>query len=111
MSRQQTKAQRLDQVVVRLQAWAARQQAIDKQYNALRALVGCDLESPLLAALFDVWTAYTVAVSEIVGDKAEWLQWYELECDMGRRPKEVHSTGGRKIKVRTLRQLARVICD
>lgn len=99
----------IDEIVKRLEAWAARQRELHAQYAALHALTGAEADCPLMRPVWSVWTAYTVAVSEIVGDDNEWLQWYELECDMGRRPKTVTSTGGKTIKVRTLRQLARVI--
>lgn len=100
----------IDQIVKRLEAWKKRQEELTAQYNALHALTGAMPDSALLRPVFDVWDAYTVAVSELVGDKDEWLQWYELECDMGRKPKEVTNLGGDvTIRVRTLRQLARVI--
>ncbi len=99
----------IDEIVRRLEAWADRQRKLQAQYQALQALTNADCECALLAPVWSVWTAYTVAVSELIGDDNEWLQWYELECDMGRHPKEVTSTGGKTIKVRTLRQLARVI--
>jgi hypothetical protein len=100
-----------DEIVRRLQAWANRQRKMQAQCKALRALTGADPDCALLAPFFSVWSAYTVAVSELIGDKEEWLQWYETECDMGRKPMEVVSLGGRTVKVRTLRQLARVIAS
>ena len=99
----------IDEIVKRLEAWAERQRKLDTQYAALKALTNADCEFALLKPVWDVWSAYTVAVSELIGDENEWLQWYEFECEMGRRPKEVTSLGGKTIKVRTLRQLARVI--
>ena len=99
----------LDDIVKRLEAWAMRQRELTVQYEALRALTNAGSDCALLKPVWSVWGAYTVAVSELVGDTNEWLQWYELECDMGRKPMEVTSLGGKTIKVRTLRQLARVI--
>ena len=99
----------IEEIVKRLEAWAERQRKLHAQYEALKALTSASPECALMAPVWSVWGAYTVAVSELIGDEDEWLQWYELECDMGRRPKEVTSTGGKTIKVRTLRQLARVI--
>lgn len=101
----------IDEIVIRLEAWAKRQRKLQAQYEALQALTGAGPDCALLEPVWSVWSAYTVAVSELVGDKNEWLQWYETECDMGRKPKEVVSWGGRTIKVRTLRQLARVIAS
>ena len=99
----------IDEIVKRLEAWANRQHELHAQYEALHALTGAGPDCRLLLPVWSVWTAYTCAVSEIVGDKHEWLNWYEFECNMGRQPKEVTSLTGKKIMVRTLRQLARVI--
>lgn len=78
-------------------------------YDAHRKLTGANPDCPLWAPVFDAWDAYTVAVSEIVGDRDEWLNWYEMECRMGETPKEATSASGMTIRVRTLHQLARVI--
>jgi len=99
----------IDEIVKRLEAWKQRHDAMMEQYEALRTLTDAPPECRMFRPVFDVWMAYTVAVSEIVGDKDEWLQWYELECDMGRNPKEAHSDAGTVVRVKTLRQLARVI--
>lgn len=99
----------IDEIVKRLEAWADRGRKLHAKFDALHALTGADYDSALLAPVWSVWSAYSVAVSELVGDKNEWLQWYEMECDMGRNPKEVTSIGGKTIKVRTVRHLARVI--
>jgi hypothetical protein len=100
---------KFEEIVMRLNAWATRQRLLTAQYKALQALTNADCECALLRPVWDVWSAYTMAVSELVGDTNEWLQWYELECDMGRKPKEVTSLGGKTVKVKTIRQLARVI--
>lgn len=104
------RARRINEVQQHLIQWAAHQEALTTQYEALQALTGADCESPLLTAVFAVWAAYTVAVSEIVGDTNEWLQWYEYECQMGANPMDV-KIGDKTIKVRTIRQLATVICS
>ena len=99
----------IDQIVTRLEAWAKRQAQFAGQLENFRALTGAMPDCALLLPMYDVWSAYTVAVSELVGDNNEWLSWFELECEMGRRPMTVKSLGGKEVKVRTLRQLARVI--
>lgn len=45
-----------------------------------------------------------------VGDDNDWLDWYCWKNDMGAKGLEVTSTTGKKIKVKTVAQLARVIC-
>lgn len=99
----------IDQIEERLRHWKRRHGEMMAAYDALYRLTGCSPESQLSTALFDVWTAYTVAISEIVGDHDEWLQWFQSECDMGKRPKTMRFADGRELTVKTLRHLARVI--
>ena len=101
----------LDQIEERLKHWKRRQNELMAAYGDLAKLTSAMPDCKLLRPVFDVWTAYTVAVSELIGDRDEWLQWYELECDMGKRPKAVAFADGRELEVKTLRHLARVIAD
>lgn len=98
-----------DQTLTRLEVWQKRQKELTKQYEKLRAMTGAMPDCELLRPIFDIWMGYTVAVSELIGDKDEWLQWYEFECDMGRKPMAVTMPNGVSIKVKNIKQLARVI--
>lgn len=98
----------IKEIVRRLEPWKARHAAFHAQLNAFRKLTNADHDSELMRPVMDIWIAYTAAVSEIVGDTNEWLQWYECECQMGDRPLKV-SFDDVAINVKTLRQLARVI--
>lgn len=106
-----TKAERIKQTTLRLEFWAQRITAINTQYAALSAITGPGVGSPLWDAIFSTQNAYTVAVSELVGDECEWLNYYQLDCEMGKRPREVKLPSGNAITLKTLRDLARVICD
>lgn len=92
-----------------LQAWKRRHAELDAAMTMLSAPFGGSFDGPVFDAVWSTWNDYTQALSRIVGDDEDWLGWYESECDMGRKPKAVHSLGGRVIRVRTLQQLARVI--
>ena len=98
-----------EQITKRLKCWKRRHAELMDVYDAMGQLTGADRYSTLFAPIFDIWTAYTGALSELIGDTAEWLQWYEIECDMGRAPMMVVLRDGREIKVKTLRQLATLI--
>ena len=100
-----------EQITKRLKHWKQRHAELLAVYNAMGQLTGADRYSTLFTPIFDIWTAYTVALSELIGDTAEWLQWYEIECDMGRSPMMVVLRDGREIEVKTLRQIARVIIN
>lgn len=99
----------IDEIVRRLEWWKKRHTELEAQYQGFKALTDVSPDCPLFNMVFKLWDAYTVAVSEIIGDKDEWLNWYEMECDMGKNTKEVKLPNGKLIKVKTLRQLARVI--
>ena len=101
----------LEQIEERLRHWKRRHAELEMAFGDFNALTGALPDCKLMAPIFDVWTAYTVAVSELVGDKAEWLQWYQYECKMGKRPMVVMFENGKELNVRTLRHLARVIAD
>lgn len=80
-------------------------------YKAMQEMTGTATECKLISPAFDLWDAYTTAVSRLVGDKDEWLQWFELDCDFGKSPKVCTFASGKTLKVKTLKQLARVIAD
>lgn len=98
-----------EQITKLLKCWKRRHAELMAVYNAMGKLTGADRYSTLFTPIFDLWNDYTVAMSELIGDKAGWLQWYEIECDMGRAPMMVVLRDGREIKVKTLRQLATLI--
>ena len=98
-----------EQITKRLKCWKRRHAELMAVYNAMGKLTGADRYSTLFTPIFDLWNDYTVAMSELIGDKAEWLQWYEIECYMGKTPMTVVLRDGREIRVKTLRQLATVI--
>jgi hypothetical protein len=97
------------EIETRLRAWHKRYVALWAQIQALDKLTGCDYDCDLLKPILDTWGAYTVAISEIVGDYGFWLEYYQDDCQMGRRPMLVVLTNGTEIKLKTLKQLARVI--
>lgn len=67
-------------------------------------------ESPLYIIPWNLMDAYTRAVSARIGDQFEWLSWYWADNDMGAKAMEAQ-IDGKTYKVRTLKQLARVIVE
>lgn len=98
------------EIVPTLEVWQRVYNDWQAQYEALQALTRCGPEAPIALAMGRMWDAYTNAVAREVGDNNEWLDWYCWENDMGAKGLEVTSTSGKTIKVRNVRQLARVIC-
>lgn len=96
------------EIIQRLELWQERIEKLEIQLDAFRFITG-GFEGDFAESIYGVTEAYTDVVSELVGDQGEWLSWYMYECDMGRKPREVTFKNGKTLKVRTLRQLARVI--
>lgn len=67
-------------------------------------------DSPLYESIWNLQSAMTKAVSKLVDDQDEWLAWYRFDNDMGKAGREA-MIGGKYRKVRTLKQLARVIVE
>jgi hypothetical protein len=98
------------EIIPRLETWARRIRSASDQIDALHKVTGmCD--GPLVEAIWHLQDAYTDATSALVGDANEWLDYYRNECAMGTKPREIQSWGGRKMKLKTLKQLASVIAE
>ena len=97
----------------KLEAWCAAMREMDKQYDALYALLGISPDWPMTRAIQELQAVATHATEAAVGDAGGWLSYYWLECNMGAG---MHSgrhgsatIGGKEYPIRTLKQLARVI--
>lgn len=97
----------------KLEAWRIAMREMDKQYDALYALLGCKPEWPLTDAILKLQTVATDSTAAAVGDAGGWLDYYWLECNMGKgmcSGRHGRATiGGKEYPIRTLKQLARVI--
>lgn len=103
------KSERIAAMVPKLKAWQAHGRALYDAQGAAYKAIGSTFDSPFWDAIFDTWRSYTAAVAELVGDEEEWLEWFDVECDLGRRPKLMRFASGKEVRVRTVQQLARVI--
>lgn len=65
--------------------------------------------SPLIEAIYRLMDAHTHAIARIVGDTEGWLSWYEHETDFGASAAHSAMIGDKAVKVRTIKQLARVV--
>lgn len=105
-----SRSERIADATRRLEAWAAVLAEFDRQVDAFAALTTAPADGPLLDAIYRVEAAYTDAVAAQVGDVDGWLQWFRWECDMGKKPLEARRHDkARFVKVRTVRQLARLV--
>jgi len=67
-------------------------------------------DSPLYESIWTLQGSMTKTVSKLVGDQDEWLAWYRFDNEMGKAGREA-MIDGKYRKVRTLKQLARVIVE
>ena len=58
---------------------------LEAKIEALDRVIGFHPEAPLAQAISDVMTEYTNAGQDCHGLGA-WLEWYWLECNMGKTP-------------------------
>lgn len=91
-----------------LDEWKRKCQALDVQHTTLIKTLHVEVGSPLLEAGYDVVNAYTRAMSALIGDTAEWLEWFAMENHYGRNG---HEAGfeGRMRPIRTLGNLLDLI--
>lgn len=94
----------------KLDEWKRHHDAMMGAFDSLNKMTGATPDCELMRPMFLVWTAYTASVSELIGDQDGWLDWYQFDCDMGKKSKKSYFNG-KEIQVSTLRHLAQVILD
>ena len=68
-----------------IRTWYATTKAVGEAVDELDRAVGCSPESPLSQSIYAMVIAYTGAVQDAHGLDT-WLNWYWLECNMGKTP-------------------------
>ena len=76
-----------------LREWAVQMEAADLLIDPIADALKLTPESPIHTAICGLQTAYTNAVGKLVGDKADWLDWYASENDFGRKHLDAGPTG------------------
>lgn len=66
-----------------LQDWHDRLLKLDKTYGQYTRLI--DIESDLMGSVFSLTDHYTQTVAKQLGVDDEWLFWWHLECEFGKR--------------------------
>lgn len=82
-----------------LRQWEKTVQDVDVAWKSIQLLFAASPESPVNAAMYDTLMRYTDALSIVVGDKNDWLDWYRFECDMGRKIMKVKAVSWKKPRV------------
>lgn len=75
-----------------LREWSVKLETADAFIDPLTEALGLHAESPIHQAVWTLQDAYTKAVSKLVGDQGNWLDWFAHENDFGRRAMEAGPT-------------------
>ena len=92
-----------------LQEWQTTIKNSDKTLAALDKAIG-PTDGPLKESIWRMQATYTRAISLIVGDEFEWLEWFACENAMGSKGMKASAGTGHPMKpIKTLTQLLAVI--
>lgn len=91
-----------------LQRWIDAMDKAGEHIDALIDTMGLEPEGPTCTAVFALQGALTAATADLVGDSAQWLEWFWSENDMGRRGHEAGPKDARR-PIRTAEDLAWLI--
>lgn len=76
-----------------LKDWQDQIELSNALIEPINTVMGLSMESPINTAVWGLQVAYTKAVAKLVGDPADWLDWYAAENDFGRKAMEAGPTG------------------
>ncbi len=85
--------------------------AVESAHDAVCALFGDGINSPLFDAINTCISAYVQAIADNIGDNGEWLAWHVWENNCGANALLATTPScrrGRRIK--TALDLAKIIC-
>jgi hypothetical protein len=88
-----------------LKEWQERIKKMTLAIDRIDRAIGLDPDGPMFEANGELMVAYTKAVAALLGDRAEWLDWYWLENAMGAK---AHPAGP-KGKMRPIKTLGHLL--
>lgn len=75
-----------------LENWKSSHDQLQEQFDAIGKCFD-SVTGPLFEASWRVFGGYTAALSVIIGDNLNALEWYQYECEMGLNPKQGGNDG------------------
>lgn len=93
-----------EQKLAALTRWQQAMEKADSTIDPVISLLQLQPESPICDVVWRLQSALTAATADLVGDQAEWLSWYAMENDMGRKGLEAGWMGAER-EIRTLEDL------
>ena len=92
-----------------LQEWQTTIKDSDRALAALDKAIG-PTDGPLKESIWQMQATYTRAISLVIGDEFEWLEWFAIDNDMGKKGLTASAGTGKPLKpIKTLAQLLAVI--
>ncbi len=73
------------QKLAALKRWADAMELGSKHYSEMSKVLGLDPDGPTCTVFYELQNSLTLATAELVGDAENWLDWYWMENDMGRK--------------------------
>jgi len=101
----------IDEIEEHLKIWQSHIELTDERMSDMFDILKLSPESPVYSMTWELMDAYTVAISVIVGDDCNWLDWYRAEKDMGMSKYEASPPGGKLRKIKNVRDLAKLIFE
>lgn len=71
------------EVMEHLEEWQRHHDKLDEKFDSLKELFGDCVGSNFHEAIWNMFSAYTEALSGMLGDEDSWLDWYWLENGWG----------------------------
>lgn len=90
-----------------LQEWERNIKSSDEVLGKFSELFGC-FTGPAVESIGAMQTAYTAAISRLIGDDGEWLEWYWFDNAMGANGYEAGFNGDPK-PITNIEQLLELI--
>lgn len=97
------------EVLVLLKEWERSYKELCKQFDKLHEVFPFN-EAPLEDSVFVTFDNYTKVLSKLVGDKAEWLDWYCFENNFGEKKMKV-KTGDKEKAIKNFNDLIEVLLE
>jgi hypothetical protein len=90
--------------------WQKHHAVVEKMMNSIKTSIGLDPEGPMFDAVWKLFDAYTGALTVEIGDASGWMEWYQLENDMGAKGMAA-GYDGKLRKIKTLAHLYSLIAE
>lgn len=103
----------LEEIKAALKTWSQTISESESQIHALRKLLCSSAGSHLIRSVYCLQIEYTHATSVLVQDEDDWLKWFWLDRDLGRKENNMVTLGnGEDVRyVKTTDDLAQLIYD